>query len=68
MLGCFNPIFNQIWTNPNVGLDLDLDLSLLILRDDSQKEIENSSSSFSKKREGKIPAAVLARKEKENSE
>jgi len=22
MLGCFNPNFGQIWTNPNVGLKM----------------------------------------------
>jgi len=22
MLGCFNPILGQIWTNPNVGLKI----------------------------------------------
>jgi len=22
MLGCFNPILGQIWTNPNVGLKM----------------------------------------------
>jgi len=24
MLGCFNPNFDQIWTNPNVGLKMQL--------------------------------------------